>query len=208
MARYLNGATIMTTPTPQSLTLALAASFDGIEARAERLLDDPEELRATAATANPGDVWSLNGVRISLLADGSLDHAQLVADLAPRLDACRAIGAGTLLAVPPRAPGLTEEMVRDGVRDGLAVAAERAAVLGIRVAFEFLGFFDCPIRMPAAAGRIVEGLEGVDLVLDACHWHASGAGPLDDFPVERLAMVHLNDAPAKTPSRLQDGDPP
>ena len=206
MARYLNGATIMTTPTPRSLALAREAGFDGIEARAERLLDDPDELRATRAASRPGEVWSLNGVRISLRPNGSLDRDQLLADLAPRLDACRTIGAHALLAVPPRAPGLSEEKARSGVREGLEVVREHAAALGVRVAFEFLGFFDCPIPTPAAAGRTVDGLPGIELVLDSCHWHASGAGPLDEFPVERLAMVHLNDAPSKSPSRLEDAD--
>src|SRR6266550_4205068 len=100
MARYLNGATIMTTPTPQSLTVAREAGFDGIEARAERLLADADELRETSAAVGPGEVWSLNGVRISLRGDGGLDRDHLQADLKPRLDACRAIGARALLAVP------------------------------------------------------------------------------------------------------------
>ena len=43
MARYLNGATIMTTSTPRSLEIAREAGFDGIEARAERLLEDAAE---------------------------------------------------------------------------------------------------------------------------------------------------------------------
>ena len=70
---------------------------------------------------------------------------------------------------------------------------------GSASAFEFLGFGDCPIDTPELAGRVVDGLDGVDLVLDSCHWHASGRGSLDAFPMERLAMVHLNDAPAKPP---------
>ena len=53
---------------------------------------------------------------------------------------------------------------------------------------------------------MVTDLPGVDLVLDSCHWHASGAGPLDQFPVDRLAMVHLNDAPAKPPREIEDAD--
>jgi 2-keto-myo-inositol isomerase len=206
MARFLNGATIMSTPTPQSLVVAREAGFDGIEARAERLLEDATELSETARAVKPGEVWSLNGVRISLGADGSLDREQLEADLAPRLDACRAIGASALLAVPPRIAGLGEDAARRGVRDGLEIARERAAAAGVSIAFEFLGFFDCPIRTPAAAGRTVERLDEVNLVLDSCHWHASGSGALDAFPVERLAMVHLNDAPRKPPANVEDAD--
>ena len=43
-------------------------------------------------------------------------------------------------------------------------------------------------------------------MLDSCHWHASGAQPLDGYPVGRLALVHLNDAPAKPPREIEDAD--
>lgn len=206
MSLYLNGATIMTTTTPRSLEVAREAGFDGIEARAERLLEDFDEQRETARTAGAGEVRSLNGVRISLLTDGRLGREQLEADLAPRLEICRAIGAATLLAVPPRVGNLAEEGALAGVREGLEVARERAGAIGVRVAFEFLGFPDCPIQTPEAAARAVQGLEDVDLVLDSCHWHASGSPTLDAFPVERLAMVHVNDAPDKPPREVEDAD--
>jgi len=206
MARYLNGATIMTTPTPRLLEVARKAGFDGIEARAERLLDDADELRETVTAVRAGEVWSLNGVRISLRPDGSLDRDQLSADLDPRLEVCRAIGAQALLAVPPRLAGVDESSARAGVREGLELARDHAGAAGASVAFEFLGFFDCPIRTPDAAARTVDGLDGVNLVLDSCHWHASGSGSLEQFPVERLAMVHLNDAPPRPPPEVEDAD--
>lgn len=205
-SRHLNGATIMTTSTPRSLEVAQAAGYSGIEARAERLLAEPDEVSATARAAQDGEVWSLNGVRIGLRLDGSFDRERLEADLAPRLDICRAIGAQYLLAVPPRIAGMMEAVALPGIREGLAVARDRAAEAGIGLAFEFLGFFDCPIGDPAAAAAAIRDLPGVELVLDSCHWHASGSPTLDDFPIERLAMVHLNDAPAKPLRDIEDAD--
>jgi 2-keto-myo-inositol isomerase len=205
-ARYLNGATIMTTATPRSLEVARDAGYSGIEARAERLVEEPDELAATARVVRDGEVWSLNGVRISLRLDGSLDREQLEADLAPRLEVCRAVGAAYLLAVPPRIPGMGEAQAIPGIRAGLALARDRAAEVGIGVAFEFLGFLDCPIGNAAAAAETVRELPGVELVLDSCHWHASGGGSLDALPIERLSMVHLNDAPAMPPREIEDGD--
>jgi 2-keto-myo-inositol isomerase len=204
--RYLNGATIMTTPTPRSLEVARAAGYSGIEARAERLVAEPDELAATARAVRDGEVWSLNGVRIGLRLDGSFDRGQLEADLVPRLDVCRAIGAAYLLAVPPRIPGMVAAVALPGIRAGLTFARDRAAEAGIGMAFEFLGFSDCPIADPAAAAAAVRDLPGVELVLDSCHWHASGSGSLDAFPIERLSMVHLNDAPAKPLREIEDGD--
>lgn len=204
--RYLNGATIMTTATPRSLQVARAAGYSGIEARAERLLAEPDEVATTARDVRDNEVWSLNGVRIGLRLDGSLDRERLETDLALRLEVCRAIDAAYLLAVPPRVPGLVEARALPGIRAGLTLARDRAADVGIGLAFEFLGFFDCPIGDPAAAAAAVSDLPGVDLVLDSCHCHASGGGLLDTFPIERLAMVHLNDAPAKPPREIEDED--
>lgn len=205
-ALFLNGATVMTTPTPRQLEVARATGYQGIEARAERLLGDPAEVVATAARVQPGEVWSLNGVRLSLGAEGAMDRDSLAADLPPRLRVCRALGVSYLLAVPPRLPGLEAAAAMAGTRDALALARDEAARAGVRIAFEFLGFGDCPINTPALAAETVLGVDGVDLVLDSCHWHAGGDGPLREFPVDRVAMVHLNDAPDKPRRAIEDAD--
>jgi 2-keto-myo-inositol isomerase len=205
-ALFLNGATIMTTPTVRQIEIARATGFDGVEVRAERLLDASEELRAAAAVLRPGEVWSLNGLQLQLTADGALDRARLEAELPPRLEICRTLGAAYLLVVPPRAPQADPSSALAAMREGLAAVREASAVDRIGVAFEFLGFADCPIDSPALAGEVVAGVPGVDLVLDSCHWHASGSGALDAFPVDRLAMVHLNDAPGKPPREIEDAD--
>jgi 2-keto-myo-inositol isomerase len=204
---YLNGATVMTTPTDRQLVIAREAGFSGIEARAERLVGAADELRASVAAADHGEVWSLNGVRLGLRPDGAPELETLKAEMAPRLEICRALGAPYLLAVPARVPGLEARRGLPGTREGLARARDLAAASGVRIAFEFLGFPDCPIRTPPLAGEVVGGVDGVDLILDVAHWHASGSPSLrDGFPVERLAMVHLNDLPDKPLAELEDAD--
>jgi 2-keto-myo-inositol isomerase len=206
MAIYLNGATVMTTPTPRSLEVARETGYVGIEARTERLLNAAAEVRATASVVRPKDVLTLNGVALTVQADGRMDRRLIEDDLRPRLQICRDIGAPYLLAIPPRAPGLETRRAISGTRDALELARDRADRMGIRIAFEFLGFGDCPINTPAIATVTVDGIEGIDLVLDSCHWHASGAQPLDGYPIDRLALVHLNDAPAKPPREIEDAD--
>jgi len=203
---FLNGATVMTTPTDRSLVVARQAGFAGIEARAERLLGSPDEARTAAKAVRDGEVWSLNGVRLSLHPDGTLDAGTLRADLGPRLRITRELRAPYLLAVPPRIAGLSPEQALAGIRAGLVLARDLAAEQRVKVAFEFLGFADCPINSPALAAQAVAGIDGVDLVLDSCHWHASGSRPLEELPIQRLAMVHLNDAPAKPPREIEDAD--
>jgi 2-keto-myo-inositol isomerase len=203
---YLNGATLMTTPTPRVLEIARETGYAGIEARTERLLEDAAEVRATAGIVRPRDLLTLNGVALTVQADGRMARRLIEDDLRPRLQICQDLGAPYLLAIPPRAPGLETRRAIPGTRDALELARDRADRMGIRIAFEFLGFADCPINSPAIATETVDGIEGIDLVLDSCHWHASGAQPLDGYPVDRLALVHLNDAPAKPPREIEDAD--
>jgi 2-keto-myo-inositol isomerase len=202
---FLNGATIMTTPTPRHIEIARRSGYAGVEVRAERLLENKSELDATAALVRVGEVWSLNGIQIKVDANGALRSDLLDEELPPRLEICRRVAAAYLLVVPPRIGVVDRAKAIGGVRDGLARIRDAASRYGIGVAFEFLGFADCPIDSPALAGRVVADLD-VDVVLDSCHWHASGSGPLDDFPVERLAMTHLNDAPQKPPREIEDAD--
>ena len=203
---HLNGATIMSTPTARLIEIARTAGFEGVEVRAERLLEAADELDEAARTIRPGEVWSLNGIQLQLRPDGRLDRTRLDAELEPRLAICRRLGATCLLVVPPRAADVDRDRAVEAMREGLARIRDRATADEIGVAFEFLGFADCPIDTPARAGLVVAGLPGVDLVLDSCHWHASGGGSLAGFPIERLAMIHLNDAPAKPPREIEDAD--
>jgi sugar phosphate isomerase/epimerase len=203
---HLNGATIMTTPTDRHVQVARAAGYAGVEVRAERLLGAPDELRRAASTVRPGEVWSLNGIQVKVDTSGVLRRDLLADELPPRLAVCRAVGAAYLLVVPPRIAGVDHRSALAVVREGLAIVRDRAAADGIRVAFEFLGFADCPIDSPALALEVVDGVPGADLVVDSCHWHASGSQPLDGFPIDRVAMVHLNDAPEKEPRAIEDAD--
>ena len=196
-AIYLNGATLMTTPTPRVIA---------IEARAERLLKDPAEVRMTAEIVRPREVLTLNGMPLTVRADGRMDRRLIEDDLKPRLRICQDLRSPYLLAIPPRAPGLETRRAMPGTRDALELARDRADRLSIRIAFEFLGFGDCPINTPEIATETVDGIEGIDLVLDSCHWHASGSRPLTSFPFDRLALVHLNDAPDKLPRQIEDAD--
>ncbi|HEU4673380.1 MAG TPA: sugar phosphate isomerase/epimerase [Candidatus Limnocylindrales bacterium] len=203
---HLNGATIMTTPTARHVEIARATGYVGVEVRAERLVGSPGEVDEAAAVVRPGEVWSVNGIQVGVDRDGRLDRERLDRELPPRLEVCVALGAAYLLVVPPREPGLATEVALPAVREGLTIVHHAAGERDVRVAFEFLGFGDCPIDDPGRAAAVVAAVPGADLVVDSCHWHASGSGSLDVIPIERLAMVHLNDAPAKPPREIEDAD--
>jgi 2-keto-myo-inositol isomerase len=206
---YLNGATLMTTPTPRQLEVAVKAGFAGIEARAERLCarENAGELEAAvrAVKSTGGRVLSVNGLGLQALPDGKLDERKLEADLPELLHITAALGAPLLLVVPLRAPGVSFEAALGGMREGLARAHEAAAKCGIGLGFEFLGFGDCPVDTPAKALKVVEAFPDVGLVADSCHVYAS-KGRFGEFPIERLRLVHLNDVPLPPASSIEDGD--
>lgn len=196
----------MSTTTSELLEIARAAGFDGVEVRAERLLGATAELAEARSRVRPGEVWSLNGLQLQLDTDGSFDRARASVELDPRLEIAATLGASFLLVVPPRTSGADVDRSIAAMREGLTFVTGAANAAHVRVAFEFLGFGDCPINTPALAARVLDGIDEVGIVLDSCHWHASGGGPLDDLDVARIVMVHLNDAPSKEPRLIEDDD--
>src|SRR5437899_12014437 len=107
----------------------------------------------------PGDVLTLNGLALTVQQDGRMKRRLIEDDLKPRLQICRDLGSPYLLAIPPRAPGLGTRRAIPGTRDALELARDRAARVGIRIAFEFLGFGYCPTNPPEFATRTVAGFD-------------------------------------------------
>ncbi|WP_425145220.1 sugar phosphate isomerase/epimerase family protein [Deinococcus sp.] len=200
---YLNTSTTMTTPSAQALQAALGAGFVGIEIRMERLGPHPQE--AAEVTALGGEVLSVNGLQIQIDASGRVDQPRLESELAERLALCRSLPSPYLLIVPPLTEGLSQAAALPGLRKALSFCKAEAAKIGAKVAFEFLGFPTCPFNTLASAVTAVDGL-GIELVIDSCHWYASGAPALSAQVVHNLAIVHLNDVPSMAPASIQDAD--
>ena len=103
---YLNGATIMTTPTARHIEIARAAGFDGVEVRAERLARRARRAqrgrrhRAAGRGLEPErDPAPARARRDARPRDGSMPNCR---------HGSRSVGrsrAAYLLVVPPRAPG-------------------------------------------------------------------------------------------------------
>ena len=180
-AAHLNGATIMTTPTDRHLRIARETGYEGVEVRAERLLTAPDEVASAARMVRPGEVWSLNGIQLQLGPDGGVDRERLAAEMEPRLEICRRMGAAYLLVVPPRAPTADRERAIEAMRDGLAILADAAGREALGIAFEFLGFGDCPIDTPTLAGRVV-----AELCEPAQRFLAPGGTPRPPTPDQHL----------------------
>src|SRR2546430_17576570 len=114
----------MSTPAERVLAIARDAGFAGIEARAERLLNHTDEVRAAALAAASGEVFSLNGISLTLRPDGHMDRGVLEADLPPRVAICNELGAVYLLAVAPPAPGPGRNQAEVGLPATAVAGAE------------------------------------------------------------------------------------
>ena len=200
---YLNTSTLMTTPSAQALRAALEAGFRGIEIRMERLMAQPGEV-AEVRTMQQA-VLSVNGLQIQIGVTGQVDQERLERELDERLSCCRELSAPLLLIVPPRTGVLGLETALPGLRAALRFCQAQAAESGISVAFEFLGFPDCPVNTVSAAMTVTSALD-IRLVIDSCHWYASGAPALSRAVVESVVLVHLNDVPEMAVHLIEDAD--
>jgi 2-keto-myo-inositol isomerase len=206
---YLNGATIMTTPTPRQLEVALAAGFAGLEVRTARLCgsDNASELKATIAAVTSSGAKILNIADLALHTgpDGIVDQKRLEAELPEILDLTNALNAPYLGIVPVPADGVSFEQVMPSMRDALAYCLEQAGPRGIKLGFEFLGFANDPVNTAAKCVTLLETLPEIGFVPDSCHIYASHSR-FSQIPADRIPFVHFNDC-AKPPSfDIQDGD--
>lgn len=128
-----------------------------------------------------------------------------------RMDLAAEISSQFIVATPPRGPA---DLARVGRRYGDLLELGRQR--GVRPAMEYLGFCESIFR-PDQAWRIVEDAQDpqATMVLDSFHTFRGGASTLDLAPItaERIAIYHLNDAPADPPrseqtdaSRVMPGD--
>jgi 2-keto-myo-inositol isomerase len=197
MKLALNGATIMRSSLEDDVQIASACAYDALEIWAGKLppflashtLDDLRD----QLDSNGVRPWCINSIEdiTGRDADGRralLDETKRLAGIA------RLIGAPSIVVVPGRSD-LSDRRAAIGETIGvLRHLAEAAGDVGL--AFEFLGKPGCVVPTLDMAAEIVDGAgsESVGLVIDTFHFYAGGSRieDLDQVPIERLSVVHLN----------------
>lgn len=206
---YLNGATIMTTPTPRQLEVALEAGFKGLEVRTARLCgpENAGELKATieAVASSGAKILNIADLALHTGPDGIVDQKRLEAELPEILDLTNALNAPYLGIVPVPADGVRFEQVLPSMREALAYCLEQARPRGIRLGFEFLGFANDPINTAARCVTLLETLPEIGFVPDSCHVYASGSR-FSEIPADRIPFVHFNDCDKPPSFAIQDSD--
>jgi 2-keto-myo-inositol isomerase len=183
----LNGSTLGPCSLDEELDAAAAAGFELVELRAPKLegvTDLRRRLEARGLRAL--SVNSLEGAGERDLREAARWQAAAAA----------AGGAPYVVCVPGRR--------RDGLEDAVAALAEVCRQEGAELAFEFMGFAWSAVRTLAGALAVHPGR----VVIDTFHWSLGGSG-LDELRAcdpERIALVHVNDAPAAELADLADED--
>lgn len=198
MKLALNGATIMPSPLDQDVEIAAEARFAALEVWAGKIgaYTERHPLEQLAAKMRALGVrpWCINSIEDITFRDAGgraalLDETQRMAAIA------RTLGAPSIVVVPGRRPdGFNRnESVRDAV-DTLRAMSDAAG--DVALAFEFLGKPGCAVPTLDMAIEIVAeaARPNVGLVIDTFHFYAGGSRheSLDDVPLDRLFVLHLN----------------
>jgi 2-keto-myo-inositol isomerase len=196
----LNGATIMQSPIERDVEIAALCGYGAIEFWAEKLdryveaapLERLAE-QVRAAGLAPSCINSIENIT-GLDATG---RTALLDELRSRVAMARALGAHSIVVVPSciAAPVQRERAIEDAA-DVLRAMSDVAK--DVALAFEFLGKPGCTVPTLDMAIEIVRRVDrrNVGMVLDVFHFHAGGSElrHVRDIPLEKLLVVHLNDA--------------
>ena len=115
--------------------------------------------------------------------------------------------------MPGAAPaGASWTQIRGETIVALRAMNDIAVPLGVKLAFEFLGFPWCAVRTVEQAWEIVDtiNLPTVGMVIDTCHFFAGGSTleSIKQIDAQKLAVFHINDVePLRVPKeKIEDAN--
>jgi len=120
------------------------------------------------------------------------------------------IGCDMIITVPSfnDDPLLDELKIINKTVDRLKILAKLADEHEFKLGFEPLGFPNCSVRKVDMALKVIEseGLPEMGLVIDTFHFFVGehSVNELGSIPLDKLWLIHLNDAIEKPFNELQD----
>jgi 2-keto-myo-inositol isomerase len=213
MRACLNEATLLTSDLETFIKVAKDAEFEAVELRTEKV---QESLKRKGKTELSDLIRStgLEVVSLNALENFSLDErlsAKMMDQAKEMMRICDIIGCETIIAISaPMLPGIREQEIVARTRVALEKLVHLGSEHGIDVCFEFLGFEPRAVRTLEESWHIVKDLTSsrVNLVIDTFHFYVGGSSlnSLEQIPLDRLSIVHINDVEEKPLSELRDGD--
>jgi len=209
----LNQATLLTADLETFVTAASTAKFDAIELRTEKVQESLKR-KGKAEVSKLIRYSGLEVASLNALENFSIDRRQLakmMAQAKEMMRICDAIGSKTIIAISaPMLPNMKEHDVAQRTKASLEKLAQLGSEYGVNICFEFLGFKSRSVRTLEESWRTLRepALSQVNLVIDTFHFYVGGSSldSLQDVPVERISIVHINDVEQKPHGELRDGD--
>jgi len=208
-----NGSTTMRAGLVEDIAQAEAAGFDLIEIWAAKLRTylkrhSLEDLKREFAGKRLKPI-AINSIeRISFCPDYS-EVRRVEQEMEELGSVAHALNCPYIVVVPSflKKPAPEAVVIKETVAR-LRVLSEQAKNFPVSLAFEFLGFADCSVNTLALAHRIITQVHrrNVGLVLDTFHFFAGGSSlqSILELNPKKLFILHINDAPPLTRTRLKD----
>lgn len=209
----INQATLMKTPMETFIKAISQAGFDGVELRRDQTFDflknhTVNDLNKLLVNNNL-ECITFNAVELFSLCPE--DEFKRILDYTERLMAIgNQIGCDMIITVPSflEDPHMSNLKIISQTVDRLKIIAELAEKYDFKLGFEPLGFLNCSVRKVEMALKIIEhkDLPDMGLVIDTFHYFVGehSIEELETIELEKLWLIHINDAIEKPYKELQD----
>ncbi len=119
------------------------------------------------------------------------------------------IGCDTIITVPSflKEP-LSDDKIFSHTVERLKILANLAEKYDFKLGFEPLGFPNCSVRKIEMALKIIDQFPAMGLVIDTFHYFIGehSINELENIEINKLWLIHINDAIEKPFKELQDSD--
>lgn len=209
-----NGETMPGLPLSEEVVVAGAVGYQGVELFVPKLASFLEYHSAAELARRLQEEHlvplTMNGIENINFRPPS-EFSQVKEECRWLSNLSQEIGCPCIVVVPsPKPDGADWSEVRQQTVQALSELADVAAPYGTKLAFEFLAPASCSVRTLAQSWEIVRatGRTEVGLVLDTYHFYVGGSSweSLDEFDIERLFIVHINDVEDLPLIQLTDAD--
>ena len=209
----VNQATLMKTPMEIFLNVIAKAGFKGVELRRdetfEYLKDYTVQKLKELLEKNNLECITFNAIELFSLCPH--DEFKRILEYTERLMKIgNQIGCDMIITVPSflEDPNINDSKIVSQTVDRLKILANLAEKYDFKLGFEPLGFPNCSIRKLEMALKIIEhqDLPEMGLVIDTFHYFVGdhSVEELENIELEKLWLIHINDAIEKPFNELQD----
>ncbi len=213
MKLAINQATLMKTPMEIFLNAISKAGFQGVELRRDETFkylenNSIEDLKSNLVS-NHLECITFNAIELFSLCSEKefekiLNYTEKLMFIGNQID------CDTIITVPSflEDSSMSDSKIISKTVERLKILAKLAEKYDFKLGFEPLGFPNCSVRKINMALKIITNKElpDIGLVIDTFHFFVGehSINDLNDIPLEKIWLIHINDAIEKPFKELQD----